>query len=333
MINRDDYQIKYEIFLAEQELNQNIIGLVSSINECHNLEIVNEGAKETIINYVTRITNSITGLWEKIKDLVETGSSAIYIKSLTKEKIQTVQPSFEIKNFPKYDFTKFEDLKVIPFNYEEMKDVLDSKEKFIERYYPNIPKGDGSLSERIESYILIGTEDIKCTKELIQELYNYVSSGYKKQKSGLETDLNTVNASNDNIKRLVDTIVTSTNETVNIIQTIYESYLTEEIKQNGSDSGDKKYDTKMTFVDNSNDPQEQGQEKKSNNNIVRHVTSYMAVSTEILTAKMRIKRNIYSQYVKTIRHYFGEEKESAKDNKTNQGQSDRSPNSIAKVKI
>ena len=71
MITLEDYELQYNLYLAESELFTNLISLGGEvINESSGLMSIQEGVKETVINYLTKISNAIQEAWNKFKEIL-----------------------------------------------------------------------------------------------------------------------------------------------------------------------------------------------------------------------------------------------------------------------
>ena len=72
MIIKEIYEFDYELFLAEQELYESMIDYGSVVTrESYGLFLLNEGVKETIMGYLTRVSGSITKVWNNLKDYIK----------------------------------------------------------------------------------------------------------------------------------------------------------------------------------------------------------------------------------------------------------------------
>ena len=135
LIYREEYELNYELFLAEQELYTNLIDYGFGIfTESVGLISITEAVKGTILNYINKIIKGIQNAWNKFKAIFNKKEDKDYLANL-KEKIQKgPEPKFTVTNYPNYDIQKLNDIKLIPFNYEEMKDDLDNKSDFLKKY-------------------------------------------------------------------------------------------------------------------------------------------------------------------------------------------------------
>ena len=297
MVSLESYELNYSIFLAEQELFDNLVNYGSGlVNESMGLISINEGVKETVINYLHKVAESIQKVWEKFKEIVNKAVNAVFLKSISKKINEVQDPGFTIIDYKNYDMTKLGTIKLIAFDYNEMKQYLSTKEAFIGHYYSDLVVSGSSLTQQIEKKVVTSKENKKCTKEILQSVYKFASTDFKSELDKIESDLRTVNSSNKNIEQIVKTV--SSAETANEVALIYESYLLEEDNVKFKDDKDR--------------------ESKSNNTeLTKHVTIYMKASTEILSAKLKILRDVYAQSMKILRHAFGSKQKKESDKKEN----------------
>lgn len=281
MITINDYQEQYEYFLAEQELFKGLFkNSFDFINESISIVSLNEGFKETIINYISKITTALEKAWDKFKEIVTRGVDIAYLKAI-KGKIDNTDPKFIIKNYVSYNTRPLNDIKIIPFNYEEMKESLNTKKDFLSKYYSNIYRDpEKSLNENIDSIVIKQVSDVQCTKEFLKDIYEITLSINEIIKN-VEQDLKAVNVSNKNIERIVSTIPDSQIQSEAVA--IYEQYITEEEKKS------------MEFVDT-------GDNSGNKGSLTKVVTNYLSASTDIISAEMRVYRNEYAQCMRILKH-------------------------------
>lgn len=298
MVSLENYQLQYDIFLAEQELFDSLIDFGANyVIESSGLISIHEGVKETILGYLQKIAKALETAWEKFKEIVTRKKDIIYLKSIQK-KMENPDPKFTINNYPIYDITMLDNISIAPFNYEQMKDDLESSTSFINKYYSAFNKDpDKSLQENISNLVLRTRQDqVKCTGTILKNMYNFALQ-FPDKITKMEKDLKTVNASNKNIENMVSQITPA--QTTNEASVIYESYLME-----AEDDNNKK----VKFEDDED-------AKKTNTTLVKQVTTYLKVSSDILSAKMKCYRDIYAFYMQTIKHYIKPEPEESSEKK------------------
>lgn len=285
MISINDYQEHYEYFLAEQELFEGLFKQsFNFVNESINVVSLNEGFKETIINYISKITAALEKAWERFKEIITRGADVAYLKAV-KPRLANADPKFIIKNHILYDTRPLDNIKIVPFNYEEMKESLGTKKDFLEKYYSSILRDpEKSVSENVESLAIKSIGDIQCTGEMLRDIHDLLSNHYSVILKALEADLKSVNVSNSNIQRLVSSIPDSQVQSEAI--SIYEQYIIE--------ADEKK---SVEFVDT-------GENDGNKGTLVKAVTNYLSGSTDIISAKMKIYRDMYAQDMKILKHYI-----------------------------
>lgn len=298
MSSIENYQIEYDLFVAESELFNSIISIGSlALNESVGLIYIEEGVKETITNYISKITEAIQKAWERFKELVTRKADQIYLKSIEK-KMENPDPHFTITNYPEYDIGFIESIEIVQFEYESMKQYLDNPSDYCKQYYSNIMKDPTlRIKENIEKTVLKSKHDKKCTADLLKGMYKFVKDVFPKKIADIENDLKKFNASNKNIQSMISQVTSAETTQEAVIL-----YLSE------ADEQDK--DEKTEFKD---DPEAK---KNDNKSITKHVTTYLKVSTDIITAKMYVYKEVYNFYMKTIKHYVAPDKKKDKEEKS-----------------
>ena len=292
----DTYMLRYDIFLAESEMFEELTSYKQILAESDNMQgvyVITEGIKETILKYLDKIISGIQKAWSAIKDRFLNAQlpDNIYLKSIEK-KIATAdfEPKFTIKNAKAYDDGKFNMVTIVPLDYDQMKPSLNSVENFFKFAYANIassyaPQDGGfNVKDAIKDYIVSSQGDLRPTTQDMKNYYKWCINDYKNSSSSLERDLKLVN----NITATVGNYVKSTlsaNETVNML-----NYITE------ADNDDK-----MKVED---DPDKKEQQDTGNSQYVKDLQVYMSTITQILTAKLEILRDRKKDYVTILKHYI-----------------------------
>lgn len=290
MVSQENYQLNYDIFLAEQELFDSLFVLgCGVVNESVGLISLQEGFKETIMNYLEKITKAIESAWEKFKQLLLEGKDKVYLKAIEK-KMENPNPKFTIDNFKTFDTTFLDNISVKPFDYTQMKESLESKTDYINKYYSNLIKDPQvGIKENIMNSIVKSTQDnVRCTSDMLKNMYTFATKTFTAKVSKLEVDLKTVNNSNKNIQNLISTIQPAEVKAESVC--IYESYIME---------AEEKKDDKPKF--NNDEPEKSSQD---NSTLVKHVSTYLGVSSDIISAKMSAYREVYAFYMSVIKNYI-----------------------------
>lgn len=308
MIQLEEYQFHYDLFLAEQELFESMIIIGStSVHESAGLMYIQEAVKDTIMKYLSKVAEALEKAWEKFKGIIENIKDKELVTKI-KDKIASVKPSFIIRNCPDYNMNFLDTVKIVPFNYGEMKESLDTQESFIEKYYNNIKEQDKTLKESIYNKFTKGTKDLECNSGLLTKMVNTVTVELPRKITNLGNEIKIFNNSNKTIESTVSVI--DSNTAVEESSSLYIQYLKEEEEQE-----------KPNFEDIP------GKENnKSSNSFTKHVSNYVKVSSDILSAKMKCYRDVFAFYMKSIKHQFkGDNKE---------GNNDQQPvNSDIEVKV
>lgn len=299
MIYLEDYQFEYELFLSEQELFESVISLGADyVNESVSIISINEGVKEAVTNYIHKVTTALQNAWDKFNQTVSKVTDKNYLTSKLREKIDSYESNFFINNYPNFNAITIDNIKVVPLNYEEMKPYLDSQTNFANKYYPSImTDSNKTIGENIQDMGIKSREDNKrCTKEMLLEMFDYVTKEFPNKIKNMENDIKVVNNTNNQITALTNQL--STDNTVGESVNTYKYYLVE-----------AEEDTKVEYKDDPN--------AKKPSNLAKEISVYMGVTMSIISAKMKIHRDMFSFYLRTLKHAIKPEKEKS-ENDTDQ---------------
>lgn len=307
MVSCESYEFHYEVYLAEQDMFNSLFNQGNIfVNESANIVAVNEAVKETIIGYLKKISESIQKAWNRFLEIVGSKADKVYFKSIEKRINEAKDPKFTIVNYRDYDITKLLNIKLPEFNYEEMKQYLDTKDNFISQYFSDINSQEGkNLSEKIDNMVVRYTRDERCTVELLQRMYKFCTTDYDNYIEPIKNNIKSLNVSNRVISDLANKVIDSQQSATEAVA-IYESFIHEaEEKKN------------VKFED---DPDRKKDDHKA---IMKHISTFYSACTDVLSAQMRVFKNIYNQNKRTINHYIKPtKKEKSGETKAPEGNSD-----------
>ena len=310
----ENYELEYNIFLAENELFNNFMNLGHSIvNESFDSGLITlqENVKDTIMNYLKKIITAVQNIWNKIKEIFNNTKDNIYLKAIEKAINDSKKdPEFTIDNYKIYDNSKFDMIKIIPFNYEQMKDSLDSVNHFLQVNYSNITdigKDETKVKDAVLNYVCISNNNgYRLKNDDIKKIFSWCINDYKKNITNIENDIKSLNSSSSNIENIVNNTMSATGEAVEY----YNYYITETDNDNNKM---KINDDKLE--DNAND-QNNNKGSDNNNQVVKDIQTYMSATTQILTAKINIMKDRRKDYISILKHYIPA-KDIKKDNNVN----------------
>lgn len=332
-ISVEEYTLYYDLFIEEKNAYHELFTLGAlSLNESTGLVIVQEGLKDTIQKYIKKITDGLQAVWNRFDKFFDDK----YQESLNQMAPimnQELTPQFTMTNFPEYDIDAFVNIKLVEFQYPQMKEDLAKRETFLSKYYSALASKmqDGeSIKDGMDKLCVKSRKDTQCTPELLQGFWKFITEDYQKYKDQIAKDLDTIKNSNKLIETVVDTVAdaqtavtgqvntTTTTTTVNATgeaTTLLESYLNEAtpgvkpatstpaMPKPGGVGTDKKDDTKVEYKDDPNAVSGEGKTE-----FTRCVTTYIKINTDIFSSKMRLLKNIRNEYTRHVRHYVNMKK-------------------------
>ena len=324
----EEVELKYEMYLAENEMYDDIFSFSGMMNESVGLFMIQEGVKETIMKYITRIVNAITNAWKTFQEKLITAGNASYLK-FAKNRLDGAKPTI-VKEF-KFDGANLQDpaeklnnIKVVPLdNYQEMQKYLDTQEAFIKQYYPQLQatadeNGNISLGDSLKKLVYKEPHEQKLGVPEIKTMYNYCVDSYKGSMESIKSDLQTVNTSSKNIERLVSQVVSAqapaqqtVNASTDMTISLENFFIFNEADPQPSNNpggntapnnnDNKKFDDDKAAQMDGN-AANNGQATQKNESVQKHIVNYTKATTTILTTKMNITREIFNEYVRCIRH-------------------------------
>jgi hypothetical protein len=289
----DDYELSYNLFLAEQELFNDMTRLeYCVVSESTTLELLQEGVKETIMNYLRKIMTQIQKIWSKFKSGV-TSKVANYLSSKVEPLFKVANDTdFIVKNYVEYDMNKLNNYNIAVFDYsDQTKEKYKSEAEYIKRTYPDL---DVNIKKSLLEKVTSTTDSFRITKEiLIKDIYGYCKAGYKKDIEDISEDIDHLNNSSKNITAMVNSVSTA-QETVNMWLNLSLGVVTEAEEDN----------KKMSFEDNYGEKSgDNAKADKAKGEITTAVTVYMSSNTKLLSAKMYVVNKKFSTCMKILKHF------------------------------
>ena len=298
MILSEDYRLSYNLFLAEQELFSSLIDKSSIVlSESLSIEDYNilcEGMQDTITNYMNKVSASIQEVWTKFTSTVGNDKHKEYLTN-SADKIRTANPRFMINNFPNYDVNIFTGYKVQRYNRQTMTDDLKTQKGYMQRYYSSLYSERNNMNVTMHRNVVRGYINIRCDKATLTRSYNFCSTGFYEARKSIEEDIEIINESIDAITQALN-MVQNTQESA----TLYENIINEAI--NSGIPASKA--TKMSFVDNDGSKVDPGDKSTQiQNSFINQVANYMKISTNLVSAKMKVLTQMYKSHLDIVKHY------------------------------
>ncbi len=280
------------------------------ISESVGLIALDEASNANIMNYINKVTTGISKAWnsfkQKMSDLRKKAVSKFTNKFKQKAEELPDDLQFEVQNMPELEDSKFNLLKVIPFNYEDMKDHLKSADTFVAKYYPGLNRNEGeSLKASMERYLTKGTTTVRITKDYI---INSVIPILEKENSvveqSVETDINVTNTSTkaislisnkNNINKVSTTTTTTTaNNATNVNNVSPQNGSADVYAILGEADGEG-----VKIVDDENRTA-----AVDNRSILKDISVYLTVSSTVLSTKMKLIRQKELTAFRILVHAF-----------------------------
>lgn len=296
----DDIMLEYDIFLAEQELYDNLISLgASAYHESTGLLLIKEDYDGKVNNYIDKVVNGIQKAWNTFKKKVINADYKDYLASIKDKYTKWSSEHHEIilENFHTYNWSTFDSINVVDYDQDKLNNA-ENKTEYYKSVYGSFYTDDSkSLKENIIDKVMDTQPQHQITSQDVTGAFTFVAQEFRAKVSKLENDLKKFNASVEVIKNAINvttnngddnaeiqqtTTVNNTQEATDMLIGLYESYnlLLEDDKNN-----DKK-----TKVVSNNDNDNDGSKRGENNNL-KKLNMYITGNVDIMSAKMKILRN------------------------------------------
>ena len=304
---QDEFNLDLMLLEAEQEL-------FSEIQlESADVEVLNEGIRETIMQYVQKVIQGIQKAWDKFINAF-TQAELKHLKGQIKPLIDKTGDNIEfyINNYKEMDMSKLANIKIEPFDYERMKENLDSSEKFYSTYYHNLDVANSkNVKDAVEKFLGKKiTDKQKCDKALLDKIYDFAAEKYFEYRTLIQKDIDNLNQSSENIKNTVNQVVASETPANESFDWFLEDTLFEADTPGGNSNGD----AKTSFTDNSGETTSTDgsqQTKETNENrkkASKAVSTYMSCTTKLLSAKMSILNKQKREAFLILNHFYASKK-------------------------
>lgn len=396
MVSLEEYEIMSALYEARKYLDRYDLLETKIMMESGSIEVLEEGAKEAIQNFIKKVMDGIQGAWNKFKDNVAATKLKWNIEDI-KKAVAQFEPKINVDDYVEFipEPLSGQDFEIKEFNYDAMKDSLDDTKAFMKKFYMSFYKDDTkSISENMRAVCTkpkqTGTHSVD--KAELEKMLNYVVT-YEEFKKKVEDDLKRINQGTKAIDFLVRNSIkeaatdTNNNRKVALAKAIkcledqgLQPKISDREKQKWLETGDSgafsgslciaglgkdvdKYMTEVNKVlksigakltpDNygtaflkvnevayvSEDGEgpankvsaapEAEQEKKDNDQskeVKTHIENYFKCSSEMLSAKLSLSREIFLFYAKVLNQHMDNNKDKFKskqdqsNNNTDQNQ-------------
>ena len=287
-----DYELKYNLYLAEKEYYSDLDKIMNSMimNEETTLGFVTESLKDAVEKYITKVTASTQNVWNKFKGKINKGKDLAYLKKIRPTILKFKDDAdFYVDNYPEYNIASLTNLKLVPLNYQQMKENLNSREAFMNAYYKNINfQNKVSVKKAVREFLTsnINTR-FRVSKQFLVDKFNFNSKQYYNILKSLENDMEALNRSNDGIVKLAGSIM-PTEESINF-RSVYESLLLEAPINPMNMKGSNK---KISFSD-ANGNKLSPNKKVTSDKYLKRINVYMDCMAGIVTGKMTVLMSEY----------------------------------------
>ncbi len=346
----DTNKLKYDLFLSEQIIEQakfeaciyESILINSGTNNLQNIQLLQESAVDKLKEGIMKILNGLAKIWEKFKETMSTliKKDSDYLEKY-KDIILKKKPINAIYNM--YDYRRgvanILNSPIPVFNYNTMKEDLNDRETFINKYLSKYKAGDNKTNfiDGVKAYFRGSVEQKKIESSQLNmtDMYNYCYT-YKKMEDLIHKDLKSIEKSGSDAINMVEKMGRENKiaqESANIFEDnkyysfLYEAYITEEenpgnkkeeksnpsnpaanrtVNDGSAANGSKPADHYKSNINGNNENKDANKMKEEDvDGSVKVVTDrirvYLNVCSEFIGAKQSIAEEIYKAYMSILK--------------------------------
>ena len=326
-----DVQLSYEIESAITQLTENIalnnIQYDKMISNQALLEsqiysstlILNEGVKESIIEFLKKVTAAVSKAWTAFKNFQNTQTIELMNKNkdkLTSDYKMYCPDNFEIPKVNDNNWETFnENIQIKDFvsNYETWKQqkVFESVDQFIKSQYPELLKSDMNLVQSMHKDMFMDTAQTKgkaITAETLTPFINFINN-FVTTRDNIGKDIDSLNASNKNIEAMLSKIIAEHTDYIgyNIFSLLSEAdQVSQTSTQQAAAQNTSNNQNNNTNKFRSADPNDQQSDdnKKKLAEDRKNIVTYYKASTQVFSAKLKTCKAIETACEKIVSNFI-----------------------------
>ena len=144
--------------------------------------------------------------------------------------------------------------------------------------------------------VVRGYINIRCDRSALIRSFNFCSTRFYELRESIENDINIINESITNITQSMNMIQPTPEAAI-----IYENILHEAISDR---TNLVEKHNKMSFVDTDGSKSNPGEKtSQSQNSFINQIVNYMKISTNLISAKMKVLAKMYKSHLDIVSHY------------------------------
>lgn len=192
MISLEEYQLAYSLY-EEGRIFESTVASYELRSFTESTEILEEGVKESIRNFVNKIIKQIQEAWNNFKGNISKTKLKYAIKDIEKA-IEQYEPHVTVDNYIEYNPNVLQNIEIQTLDYGAMEPNLEDVETFMKRYYSSIYKDTNkNIYENIRSECIRSKSDkMEIKKDHLLKMFEYISK-YDQFKDKLEEEIKKIN--------------------------------------------------------------------------------------------------------------------------------------------
>lgn len=332
MITLEDYELAYNLYTEGKILEATTTMIeLKAITES---VIIEEGVSESIRNYINKIIKGIQNAWDKFKGNLDKHKLK-YKESEVRDAISKYKVEVSVTNYIEYNTDILKNIEFKPLDYTTMQQSLVDKDTFMRKYYSNIYSNkDKSIYDNIlEKCSGNKTEKYSLKADDLTKMADFVYK-YEEFKKKVEGDISKINQSVQKGEAIASQATSESAQ--DRLREIMRYYFTEGNEENKPET--PKVDSSPSGSETQPSSGNGDNKEKSNDDVVKKTQLYFTCMSELLSAELKVSRQIYlfycsaiNQHMKNVSKNKKEQQNNANNNKENNQNTDNSD--VTQVKI
>lgn len=279
-----------------------------ALQESYGLMQIEEGLKETIDQYFEKVLTNAKNVLDKLNNIIAKDVKEKIGEHMDKLKSgNRPDPNFNIKNFTIYNLDAMADIKPVPFNFDNMREDLKSKDGFIQKYYPKLyDNEEKNLTKMMLKHCTVDKKDsIACNQDMISEFSNFCAGGWKKYTEYSEGFVTVL----EQAKKAADTVAVSAptegqptnqpNQAVTDAAIMTEAEDSPMAPTTSINRDQPKANDGMKF-----ETEKKEDKREGNTELTKAVTMYCGITASLITACQRTLLTVWRDRLRIVRHYM-----------------------------
>lgn len=318
-------EAKYEIYLAEQKLLNNIASYETAklvTEDTNQLQALDESVKDSIKEYLNKIVDAIQKAWDSFKSTVDEATiEAVINKNNEKALSNNNHQMYEAEDFemPLYQvwnntMSKIKIVELNKGNYATMSQNLDTVQHFIQNNYKDLYDEKDNVKQVMNNKTFAPAKGKIGLNNGVNDAINFLKN-YSDIVNEISDDIKSLNNIKNQIDGLVDNLPgesTPTESAITLEDTLRMYFEADDKDPSTPDNSpaqadnnsNKESSNKATSADENPNDGNNDQPKSNATQDKKNIVNYFSAVTSVLSAKLSTCSKIKSRSLKLCKDFI-----------------------------